>query len=78
MNIGNIIVGLIAMLIGLVIYFKKLDIVKSSGRGKESSPLLMIKGDGTQDLILGVKIGFNFIAGVAFFLGLGFVLGEIF
>ena len=78
MNIYNIMVGSIAMLVGIIIYFKKLDIVKSSERRNGSSPLLIRKEDDTQELVLGVRIGFNFIGCVFFLLGLGFILSEMF
>ncbi len=70
MNFYNFIYGPIIVFIGVVLFFKKLDIVKSSMGEKRVSPLLINNEDGTQELVLGVKIVFNII-------GLGFILGGI-
>jgi len=78
MNICNIAVGSIAMLVGIVFFFKKLDIVKSSVGERDNSPLLISKEDGTQELAAGVGLVFNIMACGAFFLGLGSILSELF
>ena len=78
MEIYNLIFGPIIMVIGIVLFFKKHEIVKSGTGNKSNNPFLVKRDDETEELVLGAKLVLNIIGCGFILFGLAAFLAGIF